>query len=120
MKPSTGWPLTKANTAGIDWMPSWPAIAGCLSMSILASLTLPLAALTTFSMTGVSCLQGPHHSAQKSTSTGRWRDSSITSFMKVWVVVSTTRLSAVAAAPPVSSMLKWVLPEGPNFVEFAH
>ena len=88
MKPSAGWPLTKAITAGIDWMPIWPGIAGCSSMFILTSLTLPLAALTTFSRTGVSCLQGPHQGAQKSTSTG-WRfDSSITSFTKVWVVVS--------------------------------
>jgi hypothetical protein len=33
-------------------------------MSILTSLTLPLAALTAFSRTGVSCLQGPHQGAQ--------------------------------------------------------
>src|SRR5207245_8517979 len=34
-------------------------------------------------ISGPSCLQGPHHSAQKSTSTG-WRlDSSITSFTNV-------------------------------------
>ena len=75
-------------------------------MSILASLTLPLAPLTAFSSTGVSCLHGPHHSAQKSTSTG-WRfDSSITSFMKDWVVTSLTRPSAAGAAPTMScSML---------------
>jgi hypothetical protein len=69
-------------------------------MSILTSLTLPLAALTTFSSTGVSCLHGPHHSAQKSTSTG-WRlDSSITSFTNAWVVVSLTTPSGAAAAVP--------------------
>ena len=100
MKPSAGWPLTKAITAGIDWMPIWPGISGCLSMSILASLTLPLAAFTAFSRIGVSCLQGPHQGAQKSTSTG-WRlDSSITSFMKPCVVVSITALSAAAVIPP--------------------
>src|SRR5262249_14816053 len=108
-KPSTGWPLTKANTAGIDWMPSCPGIAGCLSMSILTSLTLPLAALTTFSSTGPSCLQGPHHSAQKSTSTG-WRlDSSITSLTKVWVVVSFTRLAGAAPASPCNIVISFVL-----------
>src|ERR1700704_3614036 len=85
-------------------MPSCPGIEGCLSMSILTSLTLPLAARTTFSSTGVSCLQGPHHSAQKSTSTG-WRlDSSITSFTKVWVVVSLTATSATALAPAFCSI----------------
>ena len=83
MKPSAGWPLTKAITAGIDWMPIWPGIAGCSSMFILTSLTLPLAARTAFSMIGVSCRQGPHHGAQKSISTG-WRfDSSMTSFTNV-------------------------------------
>src|SRR5438128_1596264 len=96
MKPSTGWPFTNANTVGSDWMPSWPGIAGCLSVFSLTSLTLPLAALTTFSSTGVSCLQGLHQSAQKSTSTG-WRfDSSITSFMNVCVVVSLIRPSSAA------------------------
>src|SRR5256884_8689912 len=103
--PSIGWPLTKANTAGIDWIPSCPGIEGCLSMSILTSLTLPLAALTTFSSTGPSCLQGPHHSAQKSTSTG-WRlDSSITSFTNVWVVVSLTTLGAAAASLPCNIVM---------------
>ena len=100
MKPSTGWPLEKAITAGIDWMPIWPGIAGCLSMSILASLTLPLAAFTAFSRIGVSCLHGPHQGAQKSTSTGCCLDSSITSFMKACVVVSLTTLSAAAVIPP--------------------
>src|SRR5580704_14044715 len=85
-------------------MPNWPGIDGCLSMSILTSLTLPLAARTTFSSTGASCLQGPHHSAQKSTSTG-WRlDSSSTSFTKVCVVVSLTAASATAVAPAFCSM----------------
>src|SRR5262249_32404512 len=77
-------------------MPIWPGIEGCFSISILTSLTLPLAALTAFSKIGVSCLHGPHHSAQKSTSTG-WRlDSSMTSLTKVCVVVSLTDASAVA------------------------
>src|SRR3954470_18619226 len=101
MKPSAGWPLTKAITAGIDWMPIWPGIAGCWSMFILTSLTLPLAALTAFSSTGVSCLQGPHHSAQKSISTGWCFDSSMTSFTKVWVVVSLIRSAAAGPAAPL-------------------
>src|SRR5215471_8438285 len=108
-KPSTGWPLTKANTAGIDWMPSCPGIVGCLSISILTSFTLPLAARTTFSSTGPSCLHGPHHSAQKSTSTG-WRlDSSITSLTKVCVVVSLTTLLGAAASPLCNIVMSFVL-----------
>src|ERR1700751_217809 len=101
IKPSAGWPLTKAITAGIDWMPIWPGIAGCWSMFILTSLPLPLAALTAFSSTGVSCLQGPHHSAQKSISTGWRRDSSMTSFTKVWGVVSLIRSGAAWGAAPL-------------------
>ena len=93
MKPSTGWPFWKAMIAGIDWMPSWPAIWGCSSMFIFTSFTLPPAAFTTFSSTGVSCLQGPHQGAQKSTSTGRFIDSAITSWRKPAVVVSETRVS---------------------------
>src|SRR5262249_251546 len=116
-KPSIGWPLTKANTAGIDWMPSCPGIVGCLSMSILTSFTLPLAARTTFSSTGPSCLHGPHHSAQKSPSTG-WRlDSSITSLTQVWVVGSWTRLLGAAASPlcniVISSVLRPCRPRRP-------
>ena len=115
MKPSAGWPLTNAITAGIDWMPIWPGIAGCSSMFILTSLTLPLAAFTTFSRTGVSCLQGPHHGAQKSISTG-WRlDSSMTSLTNVCVVVSLMRPSAAAAVanPPFCSIVRRSLPETP-------
>src|SRR5689334_7697949 len=116
MKPSAGCPLTKAITAGIDWMPIWPGMAGCSSMFILTSFTLPLAARTTFSSTGVSCLHGPHHGAQKSISTG-WRfDSSITSLTNDWVVVSFTSPSvAVAvAAPPLSSMSSILRPSRPS------
>ena len=58
MKPSIGCPLTNAITAGIDWMPICCGICGCLSMSILTSFTLPLAALTTFSMIGRELLAG--------------------------------------------------------------
>src|SRR3546814_8182522 len=56
------------------------AIKAFSSTLILTSLT-PLVAYSahTFSMTGVSCLHGPHHSAQKSTITSDVRDGSTTS-----------------------------------------
>ena len=111
MKPSAGWPLTNAITAGIDWMPIWPGIAGCSSMFILTSLTLPLAARTAFSSTGVSWRQGPHQGAQKSISTG-WRfDSSMTSFTNVWVVVSLIRSAAACGvgASPCSTIVTVIL-----------
>jgi hypothetical protein len=102
--------LTKASTAGIDWMPICCAIcwkiAGCSSMFILTSLTLPLpASFTAFSSTGVSCLQGPHHGAQKSTSTGWFIDSAMTSWRKPCVVVSLI-IPLVGAASPLTSMAR--------------
>ena len=45
-------------------------ICGWSSMFILTSVTLPPESATAFSSAGPSCLQGPHHGAQKSTSTG--------------------------------------------------
>ena len=101
MKPSAGWPLTKAITAGIDWIPIWPGIAGCSSMFILTSLTLPFAARTAFSRIGVSWRHGPHHGAQKSINTGCRFDSSMTSFTNVWVVVSLIRSGAACGAAPL-------------------
>src|SRR5689334_21230472 len=79
----------------------------------MTSMTLPLAALTAFSNTGVSCLQCPHHSAQKSTSTGCFIDSWITSCAKVCVVVSLTRPSVPAVSPFIVGTrfrygLRWV------------
>src|SRR5690242_10529991 len=62
-------------------------------MFILTSFTLPPAARTAFSRIGVSCLQGPHQGAQKSTSTGCCMDSARTSWRKFAVVVSFTRSS---------------------------
>ena len=105
MKPSAGRPPANAITAGIDWMPIWPGICGCSSMFILTSFTLPFAARTAFSRIGVSCLQGPHHGAQKSISTG-WRfDSSMTSCTNVWVVVSLIRSPAGGGVAPLPSSI---------------
>ncbi len=90
MKPSTGWPSTKANTAGIDWMRIWAASCWFSSMLILTRRTAPLAAFTAFSSKGVSCLHGPHHGAQKSTSTGVLREASMTSARNALVLESFT------------------------------
>src|SRR5262249_3026004 len=76
------------------------AISGFSSMLTLTSLTAPLASRTAFSSAGVSCLQGPHHGAQKSTTTGTWRDASMTSAMKPSISLSLMRSPAVPAAVP--------------------
>src|SRR6201996_9476225 len=66
-------------------------------MSILTSLTLPLAASTARSSAGPSVLQGPHQVAQKSTITGWMRDSSTTSLAKPASVPSLIKSPAVVS-----------------------
>ena len=55
------------------------AILWFSSTFTLARIILPFLLLTSFSKTGVSCLQGPHQGAQKSTRTGVDFDFSTTS-----------------------------------------
>ena len=65
-------PSRKAFTAGIPWIPKPAASCGLASASTLASTTLPARAASAPSSAGPSWRQGPHHSAQKSTTTGIW------------------------------------------------
>ena len=64
---------------------TWKAAASCwfASTSTFASSTLPARAAAARSSTGVSCLHGPHHSAQKSTTTGTSLERSSTCDSKV-------------------------------------
>src|SRR4029450_2188671 len=72
-------------------------------MLILTSLTAPLAAFTTFSINGCSCLQGPHHGAQKSTITGTVREASSTSLANlVWSLSLMRSAGAACGAAPFS------------------
>ena len=84
-------------------MRSRPAICGFSSILIFTSFTAPLAAATWRSSTGVSCLHGPHHGAQKSTMTGWFIDSWITSAAKPRSVVSLISGAAVSAGASVGS-----------------
>src|SRR5215475_3279363 len=81
-------------------MRSWLARVWFSSMLTFTRRTLPLCARTTFSRMGVSCLQGPHQGAQKSTSTGRCREASSTSLVKVATVAFLTRSPAAGGAAP--------------------
>src|SRR5262245_25213162 len=73
------------------WASRW-----LLSTSTLASTQAPLPSIASFSRTGESCLHGPHHSAQKSMTTGTDRDRSSTS---VWNVASVT---SMIVTPPAA------------------
>ena len=71
-------PSRKPFTAGMPWIPYSCEMYGFSSVLIVASLTAPLRAATASSRTGVSWRQGPHQGAQKSTTTGSWREASTT------------------------------------------
>ncbi len=80
---STTCPSRSAKTAGIDWTANAWATCGLSSTSTLASSTAPPVSATTFSRIGPSVLHGPHHSAQRSTTTGTVVDRSMTTSAKV-------------------------------------
>src|SRR5664279_6404122 len=64
------WPALYRITVGIPRMPYLPGVDGLASMSSFAIVILPSYCLAISSRTGANILQGPHHSAQKSTRTG--------------------------------------------------
>src|SRR5690606_28180971 len=88
MKPSIGRPPLSSMTVGSDWMPNMPA--SCISSSALtlASTNAPAYSSASFSSSGPNCRHGPHHGAQKSTSTGACIERSSTSCAKVAAVAS--------------------------------
>ena len=90
--------IEKAKTAGIDCTRNDWAISGFWSISTFTSLTAPPASRVTFSSTGPSCRQGPHHGAQRSTMTGVVLEASTTSLMKLAVVASDTTSGIPAGA----------------------
>jgi len=92
-----------------------PKLAGELGVLInvdLDQLDLALGAWTARSMAGPSCLQGPHHGAQKSTITGVVFEVSMTSAMKPWSVPSLIRSAAALAEVSPIRVISG-LPENP-------
>src|SRR4051794_36118704 len=73
--------------------PKAEAICGFSSMLTLARTTWPSVSSTTFSMIGPSVRHGPHHGAQRSTTTGTCCDRSMTSAWKVASVTSSAMAS---------------------------
>src|SRR6202035_5044867 len=64
------WPSLNSISVGIDMMPNLAAVFGFSSTLSLTILTLPLSDLEISSSAGAIMRHGPHHSAQKSTTTG--------------------------------------------------
>src|SRR2546425_7513834 len=67
---STTWPPLKIRIVGIPRIWNLNETFGFSSTLSLPTVTLPAYSLASASTVGPSRLQGPHHSAQKSTSTG--------------------------------------------------
>ena len=64
-------------------MPKRMTMSCSISQLILASSNSPAYSSVIFASIGISALHGAHHSAQKSTSTGLWKEFSITSCSKL-------------------------------------
>src|SRR5215210_1428203 len=63
-------PGSKNAMVGMLDTPKVPASVVSASTSIFATFTVPSYSAAIWSMTGATCLHGPHHAAQKSTNTG--------------------------------------------------
>jgi hypothetical protein len=81
-------PSRKALTAGMPCTPKRAARPWLASTSTFASTTLPSRACSAASSAGPSVRHGPHHSAQKSTTTGTSFERSTTSRSKLASVTS--------------------------------
>src|SRR5215831_10541649 len=64
------WPCWKIISVGMPRTPYLVGTCGFSSMLIFATVILPSYSLASSSSAGAIILQGPHHSAQKSTITG--------------------------------------------------
>src|SRR5262245_2760401 len=64
------FPSLKIISVGIDWIPYLAAVWGFSSTLSFTILTLPLSVPAISSSAGAIMRHGPHHSAQKSTTTG--------------------------------------------------
>src|SRR5665213_4068412 len=64
------WPSLNSISVGIDMIPYFAAVPGFSSTLSLTIFTLPLSDVEISSSAGEIMRHGPHHSAQKSTTTG--------------------------------------------------
>lgn len=64
------WPSLKKRRVGMLLIPNWAAISSQSSTLHFATMALPSYSEATSSTVGARARQGPHHVAQKSTTTG--------------------------------------------------
>jgi hypothetical protein len=87
-------PALNMASVGIERTPNCEAISGFSSMLILATFTLPSISLEISSRLGAIILHGPHHSAQKSTTTGTLESST-----SLWKLALSTFTVAIMGTP---------------------
>src|SRR6056297_2916797 len=95
----TTWPSLKMKSDGMPRTPMAAAVLGLVSTSTLAILMESPYSAASSSSAGPICLQGPHHSAQKSTTTGTLefltsasKVSSVTATVDIWVLLAAGRM----------------------------
>ncbi|MDT4878703.1 hypothetical protein FQZ97_1143220 [compost metagenome] len=84
---AASWPSLNSISVGMPRMPNLAGTSRLSSTFILVTLSLPSYEPATSSRIGAIILQGPHHSAQKSTSTGACASST-----SAWKLASDTCL----------------------------
>src|SRR5918992_105336 len=104
-----GLPSLKKIKAGILRTPYFIAMAGLLSTSSLATLSLPVYSTARSCTAGAIILQGPHHSAQKSTKTGS--SELITSWSQV---LSVTSLGSAILSSKENSLSSYLVAHSTN------
>src|ERR1700753_3910473 len=86
---AAGLPSLNKISVGMPRTANWLGDIGLLSMSTLATVSLPANSPASSSRAGPIILQGPHHSAQKSPNTGPALLASTTSKAKLSSVTAT-------------------------------
>src|SRR5688572_22597034 len=101
MNCATALPSTNATVYGIERRLKEAASSGLVSEFTFTSFHRPPYSRSRRSSNGPSTLQGPHHGAQKSTSTGTSIEDSITSRS------NEDRVASIIAFPRVPAGLTW-------------
>src|SRR5262245_2674256 len=96
----TTCPPRNTISVGIERMRKRSPSAGTASVSTLATTALPASVCATFSTSGAIMWHGPHHGAQKSTTTGT--GDFVISASKAGTVATSTGLAAAG-----SVVLQW-------------
>src|SRR5690242_10166504 len=109
---AAGWPFLNRMRVGMPRIENFGGVCGFSSTFSLTTLSLPLFSAATCSRIGAIIRHGPHHSAQKSTSTGSvlFRTSCSKDWSVTWVMFALMenlgRKTFGTAAKPLAGPLR--------------